>query len=521
MTNLIRNQYFVTTAFITIFMLFLNLVFPLISDDFCHLLSPGNFDAVIHSYMTWNARVGELLSIFFTGLNGTSFAIVNTLIFAVILSTIFPLLFARQGTTKDDSLFILSFFTLLSLFTTFGAVFLWRAGAMNYAWSLAFCLLHFVVYRYYYAGITGWYERSNLLVVVIFCILSFMAGMSSFDLGALGCLIHLSILTYRKITHQPSKLRFIIPVFFYMLGFFVLYTAPGTSVRSQGFDEYVSLGQLITWLYTLELNTLASHYLDALGKSMNRTNYFIALASIACTYIVFKYQSEHRFMPISFLQWVLGYLGTLSLLTVLLFSNELPPSGEALGATILFSNFIVSVIALAFIIKSNSNVENKSIVSMLIFLHCILIVDVSAYSVGVIPTRRAYFTACVLCALILSTFVNLLWSSKVKKIVFIPLFVWVLFLTSIQTIGLRVTNNALVMEPLSALSNEDDLIIDNDYKMLKSKNFYDWGMLSSEESNFANNCFSQYYGINSTIQYSPTQYVSIIEYIEYLMTLKK
>lgn len=521
MYNLVRSRYLVTTVFLVAFMFCLNLAFPLISDDFCHLLSSGNIEAVIHSYTSWNARTGELLSVFLTGLTGASFAVVNSFVFAIIIGTIFPLLFARQGNTKDDSLFIITFFTLLSLSTVFGAVFLWRAGAMNYAWSLALCLLHFVVYRYHYAGATSWYERANPLVVVLFCLLSFAAGMSSFDLGALGCLIHVTIMFYRKTTHQSSKIRFTVPALFYITGFLALYIAPGTAIRSQGFDDYVSLGQLVTWLYTLELPTFASHYLNALGKSMNQTNYFVTLASITSTYFVFKLQSQHRFMPITSKQWIFGYIGVLVLLLGMLFSNKTRPPGDTFGGAILFANFLISGIALVFLLKTKISIKHHSAAIMLIFLHCILIIDVSSYSVGVIPTRRAYFTACVICALMLSIFAQVMWKPQIRAYVIIPLFFLSISLITFQTIGLRITEYALVTKPVSVLSSQDKMLISQEYKLMKSKRFYDWGTLSPDDNNFANRCFAQYQEIESVTQLQSTQYVSFKDYIQYLIKLQK
>lgn len=521
MFDLVRHRYFFVTAMLVAFMFFLNLTFPLISDDFCHLLSSGDVDAVVRSYTTWNARLGELLSVFFTGLTGTSFAVVNSLVFAIIIGLVFPLLFAHQGKSKDDSLFIITFFTLLSLSTVFGAVLLWRAGAVNYAWSLALCLIHFVVYRYHYAGVSSWYERSNLFVVGLFCLLSFAAGMSSFDLGAIGCLIHLTILSYRKYTRQTTQVRFVVPILFYLAGFLALYTAPGTSVRAQGVEDYVSLGQLITWLYTFELPTFTSHYLNAVGKSMYKTNYFVALASIACTYFVFKLQSQYRFMPVTAKQWVMGYITVLATLLVLLLSNEMKPSGDAFGATILFANFLVSCIALVFLLRPNNHVQHRSTAIMLVFLHCILIVDVSAYSVGVLPARRAYFTASVLCAFILSIFVQLTWKPKIRAYVFIPLFTLSASIVALETIGLRITEDVLVTKPLSKLTSSDDMLIPQEYKFLKAPQFYDWGTFSTDESDFANSCFAQYQGINSVTQLQPTQHVSLKDYIQYLVTLQK
>ena len=79
MPNLLRNRYTLTLGGLTLFVFILNALFPLISDDFCHLgsyVQRGGIEAAIRTYMTWNARVGEIFSVLIgTHLVGLPFAV--------------------------------------------------------------------------------------------------------------------------------------------------------------------------------------------------------------------------------------------------------------------------------------------------------------------------------------------------------------------------------------------------------------------------------------------------------------
>lgn len=143
----------------------LNALFPAQSDDLgAHI---GTVDSIKHSYLHWNARLGELLRVWFgSHLASTPyFAFINPLFCVGFLYLLFGLLFGRTprlsiaksittpSQTKAQSkkqidfsdLAILCFMLLVFMLNSgFGAVFFWAAGSLNYLWAycliLAFCL---------------------------------------------------------------------------------------------------------------------------------------------------------------------------------------------------------------------------------------------------------------------------------------------------------------------------------------------------------------------------------------------
>ncbi|WP_162674424.1 DUF6056 family protein [Vibrio variabilis] len=268
---------------LTLYFFVLNLFFPLVSDDFGHLMASenvGGLQAAVHSFMTWNARTGELLLLLLGDwLNGVTYSIFNTLIFASIFYFTYQILYVRKPSSTSHSLSILVMLTILMLGSIFGAVFLWRAGALNYALSLSLFLGHFVLVRYYVAGQTTWFDRASVGSVVAISILGFFAGMSSFDMGAVGLVIHAAFISSIIATKREWNWRYVALSVSFIAGFIVLYFAPGTQARA-GQADNVGAGELIGWLFSAQAPDFFAYALLNIGKSMFKTNYVVALASL-------------------------------------------------------------------------------------------------------------------------------------------------------------------------------------------------------------------------------------------------
>lgn len=513
-------------AGLTLFVFCLNLMFPLVSDDLCELEKYqiyGPVKASINLYTDWNARVGAILSVFlgpkFTGL---PFDIVNTLVFATILVLVHPVLFARRANSGRDGWFIFIFFTLLSVSTVFGAVFLWREGSLVYAWALALILLHFSVFRYHYTGIKSWYDTASTGVVFLFSVLGFIAGMSSFDLGALGCLLHVCIFAYRRVNGYRDGPRFWLPAACFIIGFLVLYTAPGTRVRANYYESYTSLSQIFSWLLAFEFPRITEHFLHALGRSMYKTNYLVLFASIATARFIFKFQSRQELIPLGIRYLLLGYTALLVLLIALLFAHTSEPGGDALTATILFCNFALSVIALFYLGKNRllTN-DHYSTLVIVVLLHCLMIIDVSAFSVGVIPARRAYLGASVLAALILTVIIQANWKALTQRYIFVSLFILSASTIVIETWGLHVTEKILITEALEKLTPADKILIETDYKILKAPQFYDWSLLTTDKNKGINRCYSRVHGVAEIALVNDVQEVNLAQYLKYLASFER
>lgn len=149
----------------------LNALFPAQSDDLgAHI---GTLTNIKDSYLHWNARLGELLRVWFgSHLASTPyFAFINPLFCVAFLYLLFGLIFGRmpylfirnlsQSSQTNDTahskrdfndLAILCFILLvLMLNRGFGAIFFWAAGSLNYLWAYCLILTFCLPYRMLFA----------------------------------------------------------------------------------------------------------------------------------------------------------------------------------------------------------------------------------------------------------------------------------------------------------------------------------------------------------------------------------
>ena len=353
----------------------------------------------------------------------------------------------------------------------------------------------------------------------MFTTISFFAGMSSYDLGALGTLVHLCVMGSFAAKRQLPKGRYLLPAVAFIGGFVTLYLAPGNKIRASYLEDYVSLSQNISWLLSFEWSILANHYLDVLGQSMNRTTYLIALASLSTVWFICRLQKKYHFMPLKWWHLVSGYLCGVFTLLGLLYAGSEKPSGESLGGVILFANFVISLIAGVFLLKRKSLIQdNYEQYVAITLLHILIIINVSAYVVGFIPGRRTYMTASFMAALNLALMIQLSWPILARKIVFYPMLTISMLMLSLHTVGLNITESYVINAAVSKASEEDEVIIHQTYYLLhiRPKQFKDWETLSTDKTNWANQCAAEYYQVKSVALAKGEDKLPLTQYIRYL-----
>ncbi|WP_353499998.1 DUF6056 family protein [Vibrio sp. CB1-14] len=509
---------------LTLYFFVLNLVFPLVSDDFSHLMTSeqlGGLQAAANSFMTWNARTGELLLLLLGDwLNGVTYSVFNTLIFASIFYFTYQILYVRKPVSTSEPWSILVMLTILMLGSIFGAVFLWRAGALNYALSLSLFLGHFVLVRYYVADQTTWFERASLGSVVAVSTLAFLAGMSSFDMGAVGVVIHAAFIGFIIATKREWNWRYVALSMSFVTGFLVLYFAPGTQVRA-GHAANVGIGELIGWLFSAQAPDFFAYSLLNIGKSMFKTNYVVALASlvaVSCSFGMLKNAELQSYRS----RLGLGYAAIIVVLLALLFV-EGTMAGDALGAVILVANGILSaVIAAILVLKPTRNAHAQTLLFVSL-ISVLLFIDISIYVISGSPTRRAYFFATYLSALIVTMLVTTYWSNKKTLLVFAPIFSLGLFYVSLATYGLYKVEQERVILPAQSHSGTEPLIIE-DYAILNTPQFYGWDFLAkgeSVENSGLNNSVARYLSVPKVELKNELQELGPMEFIDYLSTLSE
>ena len=130
---------------IFLYLFALNIFLPPQADDIhASIKAKDGFQAAINSYMSWNARIGELVFVsFIGGWSDITFDFVNALLGSIFIWVFFYFIFVRFPNNKDTVCILLICFLLL-YFAPFFADFLCFAGILNYMLGF-FLLLFFVV----------------------------------------------------------------------------------------------------------------------------------------------------------------------------------------------------------------------------------------------------------------------------------------------------------------------------------------------------------------------------------------
>ena len=151
-----KQQTIIILASIFIMMLVLNLLTPLLADDYSYSLSTDNtkinslMDIInyqIQHYLHWGGRtVAHTIAQCFLMFPKFIFSIVNSLMYIILIYLIY--LHAKDNsTTQKPILLLLIHLGLWFLLPVFGQTCLWLVGSCNYLWTTVIILLLLLQYR--------------------------------------------------------------------------------------------------------------------------------------------------------------------------------------------------------------------------------------------------------------------------------------------------------------------------------------------------------------------------------------
>ncbi|MCJ2378607.1 DUF6056 family protein [Vibrio sp. ZSDZ34] len=504
-------------AGIMLFVFALSYFFPLVADDFCHLnlsMNNGGWASVTDSYLNWNARFGDLLILFAGGsLTGIYLHIGNALACGVIFYFSHYLIYGYSRKGAKDAWFLLASFVLVSVFSSFGAIFLWRAGALNYSWALAIILIHFSAILSCFRRDVNWYQASSPLSVALFSVMSFFAGLSSFDLGAIGSILSVFACGF-ALKSRASTWRVVIPSLAYIIGFLVLYTAPGNQVRAANNpDEYTAISDILAMLISGDVVEVIYHYLRSIGNAMYTTNYGVALACLFVLVSLFKFSFKQLDVKANRKLW-LNYLFILLLLPLLLFYFYEKPSGDALGAIVLFSTLLLPIIVLNRLLTENSGFNSRYYI-VLSVLYILLIVDISAFTIGVLPSRRAYFPAALISSLLLAFMLVENRNVRLRNYIVLPIMIFSVTVLTLETYGMYGAN----MNRISKHQVGSDTVFDEPSYRLRMPQYYGWEALSVDTDSWSNQCYADYYKLRSVKAAKEMKELPILKYLGHLIAM--
>ncbi|MEM7094886.1 MAG: DUF6056 family protein [Actinomycetota bacterium] len=509
-----------TIAGLTIITFVLSLGFPLVSDDFCHLVSSstrGLFGAASHSFRNWTARTGELLMLLGgRHLDGAVFDLLNALVMMGLAVVGFRLIYGRPGRTTLDALTVIALFVLVSLATPFGAVFLWRSGAVNYSWSLLLIAVHFLAFRLRDREPASSFDRLGPLAVAGFIVVSFLAGMGSFDLGALGVLIHAALLLRRRRSGRPLALRYELPALAYALGFTTLYLAPGTQARADQIPSHRSLGSIVESVFTGDLVEVLRHHLLLLGWAVDQTNYLVLVAAVATVALVARDRLQND-------EGDVLRRSAFAAITVGGGFAAVAAGGGALDRYQTVGCVLLAVLAFAIANltepartgSQGSDIEEQTpSIRVLLWLTVIVILDAAAFTVGIIPAQRAYLPAAALAAAIVVIAIRPLLARRPGAAVLLAALVLSLGAISVQVVGER--TNAMRFDEAIELSVDRAVVVEPSSFWWDSPQFYDWVPLSASPTFWANGCVAAYHGLDSVRLSAPHRELGLSDFLDEL-----
>lgn len=246
-----KNIYFSVLLFVStfLFLSYLNLIFPTQSDDIGRKIE--GLQRAVQTYMTGNARFGELMLVTFGSYLSTKivFAFINALIGTIVIFLIFITILGTLPKEQKHITYylVLLLYLLFDPVMCFGSIFYWAAGSFNYLYCWLFNFLLILpcsfFWRYYanneiYSTLQKYlFNKKQFYIIGI--IIGILAGWSSEFAIVIICFGFITIV-YGKI----KAIR--IPAWYYCfilalcIGWIFLYMSPGLRLRGEGSD-YLSL----------------------------------------------------------------------------------------------------------------------------------------------------------------------------------------------------------------------------------------------------------------------------------------
>ena len=235
-----KHQTIIILGSIFIMMLVLNLLTPLLADDYSYGLSLDNtrlnsiLDIInfqINHYLTWGGRtVAHTIAQFFLLFPKWVFSIANTFAYIALIYLIY---LHAKGESKEHKplLLLLIHLMLWFLLPVFGQTCLWLVGSCNYLWTTVIIL--FLLFQYRRSNL----KKDSIKRIIGIFLLGIIAAWTNENTAVGLLVIILGLIIVKKVKHQKIKKWEISGAIGSLIGFLVLILAPGNFVRSQRFED--------------------------------------------------------------------------------------------------------------------------------------------------------------------------------------------------------------------------------------------------------------------------------------------
>ncbi len=220
-------------------LLFLNILTPLISDDYAYLFVYGHdiqitslediFHSQVNHYYLWGGRsvvhgIAQALLL----LPPYVADFLNALVY---IGYVFLIYYHIKGKGRGSiSLFLLINLAIWFLQPVFGDTILWITGSANYLWGTFFILLFLLPYRLYNNIKVG--LGRVVFYSIIFFILGFISGWTNENTAGAMLLIAIMFFFYYRSENWKIPSYLIFGLFGAIIGYIIMIAAPGNYERA-------------------------------------------------------------------------------------------------------------------------------------------------------------------------------------------------------------------------------------------------------------------------------------------------
>ena len=238
----IKSKTWIKIILVSIFlmMLVLNLLTPLIADDYSYALNvngtrlSGIMDIInfqIQHYLIWGGRtVAHSIAQLFLMMPKFIFDIFNSLIYTLLIGLIYKI---AKGKNEDDKpcLLLGIHFALYFLSPVFGQNCIWLVGSCNYIWTTTLILL--MISQFVLKGD----KKDTILRIIGIFLLGIIAGWTNENTSFGLIVLLVSILIINRINKEKISKWKISGLIGVIIGFIIMIAAPGNYVRSAEFVD--------------------------------------------------------------------------------------------------------------------------------------------------------------------------------------------------------------------------------------------------------------------------------------------
>ena len=338
----------------------LNVLTPLIADDYTFICNIHSFSDIVKStyerYHYWNGRLfANFMATFWLFVGKPVFNIANTAMYCLF---IFLIQFHITGKMKyNPVIFLLINIFLWYFVPAWGQNFLWVNGSCIYFWTAIFILLFLIPFRKKQNNVD--YKLNLPLSIVIF-ITGLFAGNGNENASAAVLLILVSFFAVKIIKKNKIALFEVLGMLGFLAGLLLLILAPGNEVRQEifvqkgnygyGNDSFMILKRLagVTLIFGKDLGfiLLAAFVIltfDSVYNKRRKMNMFSCSCALAATGGAFSMLLAPTFPPRAFLI-VIVFL-SIALGNVLLQMEVKLPNMVKRNATVILVCCLISLSA--------------------------------------------------------------------------------------------------------------------------------------------------------------------------------